>query len=192
MLQSALLGVLDARTMSGYELVQFFNAGSGWLWSAPQSQIYPLLRKLEAGGLIVGEQRQRGKLERTVYSITEAGRAELHGWIATAQPAPPPRDAFALQMSLLDLVDLEAGRKVLTAFADEQQEIAESCEQHRDRLLAKDTPLLRERLRKIPEERHGHVARLKAHVFDGQARVARERARWAREAVSVLEEGASL
>ena len=52
-LQHAILGVLEARPMTGYELVQFFDSSMAWVWSAPQSQIYPRLRAMERDGLIL-------------------------------------------------------------------------------------------------------------------------------------------
>src|SRR5437667_5199276 len=82
-LQHAMLGVLEARPMTGYELVQFFDQSMNWVWSAPQSQIYPRLREMEERGLIEGRKEIRGeKLERTVYSLTEEGLEELVRWVA--------------------------------------------------------------------------------------------------------------
>ncbi|WP_232667048.1 PadR family transcriptional regulator [Pseudonocardia sp. TRM90224] len=183
-LQNALLGVLDARPMSGYELAQFFDSGSGWVWSAPQSQIYPHLRRMEADGLVVAERTVRGsKLERRVYSLTDAGRAALLAWIGEYHEPPAPRDPFALQALLFDMVMPEEAINVLKAFVVEQDRVAEQYEAHAARLRALDTPLLRERLRARPEAEHERIGRMKAHVFAGRAAVARQQAAWAREAI---------
>jgi len=189
-LQSALLGVLDARPMSGYELVQFFDTGSGWVWSAPQSQIYPRLRRMEADGLIIGERTVRGsKLERTVYSLTDAGRRALLDWISEYHTPPAPRDPFALQALLFDMVAPEDAITVLKAFIEEQEKIAERHEWQAARLRALDTPLLRERLRGRPSGEHARIGRLKAHVFQGKAVAARQQADWAREAIALVRDG---
>jgi len=59
-LKHALLGVLAARPMSGYELSQFFDSSTGWVWTAPHSQIYPLLVKMHSAGLIENTKKLRG------------------------------------------------------------------------------------------------------------------------------------
>jgi DNA-binding PadR family transcriptional regulator len=73
-LRHALLGVLVARPMSGYELSQFFDSSTGWVWTAPHSQIYPLLGRMENDGVIEAEDQVRGtRLKRKVYSVTPDG-----------------------------------------------------------------------------------------------------------------------
>src|SRR5262245_19993638 len=146
-LRNALLGVLDARPMSGYELAQFFDSGSGWVWSAPQSQIYPTLRKMQAEGLIVGAASVRGsRLTRTVCSRTSDGRAVWVCWRAEDHERPPPRERFALRALRLDRLPADEAVAVLAAYAKRQADAAASYEAHAARLSRGDTPLLRERL----------------------------------------------
>ncbi|MFF2520932.1 PadR family transcriptional regulator [Streptomyces liangshanensis] len=186
-LQHALLGVLEARPMSGYDLVQFFDGSSGWVWEAPQSQIYPTLRRMEQAGLIAGDDEQRGpRLTRTVYSVTDAGLDHLRTWLETPGKPPPTRDPVLLQALHFDMADPERARAVLEQFIVEQDKAAEEAEAHRDRLLLKETPLLRERLSRRDPGEHERIARLKAHVFDGLAAVARTRAQWARDGQRLL------
>ncbi len=185
-LRMALLGVLDIKPSSGYELSRFLHASAGWVWSAPQSQIYPLLRRMEADGVIQAELQVRGeRLERRVYQLTEQGHLELRQWVGTFHPSPTVHDPIALQMLFLDAVTPAESIRVLTEYAAEQDDRAAHYEHRRDRLLAHDTPLLRERLRSAPREEHDRIAQSKAHVFEGQARLARERAAWAREAIGL-------
>ncbi|MET8996020.1 hypothetical protein [Amycolatopsis sp. NPDC004169] len=63
----------------------------------------------------------------------------------------------------------------------------EEAEAHRDRLLNKEADLLRERLTRRDPADHDRIARLKAHVFEGVAAVARTRAEWAREGQRLLD-----
>ncbi|MGW4059811.1 PadR family transcriptional regulator [Amycolatopsis sp. NPDC004747] len=187
-LQHALLGVLEARPMSGYDLVRFFDSSTGWVWAAPQSQIYPTLRRMERAGLITGDDEQRGpKLTRTVYSITAEGHDELLAWLGTPHDPAPPRDPFLLQALNFEMIDAERAREVLDAFIADQEKAAEEAEAHRDRLLNKETDLLRERLTRRDPADHDRIARLKAHVFEGVAAVARTRAEWAREGQRLLD-----
>ena len=187
-LQNALLGVLDARPMSGYELAQFFDSAAGWLWSAPQSQIYPALARMAADGLIVGETSVRGsRLRRTVYSLTLRGREALLAWISEYHAPAVSRDAFDLQAVLLDMAAPEDAVGVLKSYAEEQARAAERYEVHAMRLRAGDTPLLRERLRNRPSADHERISRLKAHVFAGKAAVCRQRVEWAQEAIALID-----
>ncbi len=188
-LQHALLGVLEARPMSGYDLVRFFDSSAGWIWAAPQSQIYPTLRRMERAGLIGGDDEPRGpRLTRTVYTVTEKGLEELDRWLATPHDPGPPRDPFLVQALNFDMISAEQAQHVLAQFISEQEKAAADAEAHRDRLLAKDTSLLRERLTRRDPADHDRIARLKAHVFEGIARVARTRAEWAREGQRLLGE----
>ncbi|MFK0112995.1 PadR family transcriptional regulator [Streptomyces sp. NPDC091217] len=186
-LQHALLGVLEARPMSGYDLVQYFDGSSGYVWAAPQSQIYPTLRRMEQAGLIVGDDEPRGpRLTRTVYSVTEKGLVELRNWLGTPGKPQPVRDPLLLQALHFDMIDPEQARMVLQEFIREQETAAEEAERHRDLLLHQRTPLLVERLARRDPADHDHIARIKAHVFDGLAAVARTRAEWAREGRRLL------
>jgi PadR family transcriptional regulator, regulator of vanillate utilization len=186
-LRNALLGVLDARPMSGYELSQFFDSASGWLWSAPQSQIYPTLKRMEAEGLIAGETSVRGsRLNRTVYSLTPHGRETLLSWVAEDHDPAPPRDQFAVQALLLDMIPADEAVAVLEAYAKRQADLADRYAAHADRLNRGDTPLLRERLKSRPESEHARTGRIKAHVFAGKAEVARQRENWAYRAMALV------
>ncbi|MBB5895884.1 PadR family transcriptional regulator [Kutzneria kofuensis] len=188
-LQHALLGVLEARPMSGYDLVRFFDGSTGWIWAAPQSQIYPMLRRMEQAGLIAGDEEARGpRLTRTVYSVTEKGHRELTSWLGVAHDAAPPRDPFMVQALNFDMIPAGEAVEVLEAFIAEQEKAAAEAEAHRDRLLRKETALLKERLSRRDPEDHDRIARLKAHVFDGIAAVARTRVEWARKGQRLLGE----
>ncbi|MGW0593881.1 PadR family transcriptional regulator [Streptosporangium sp. NPDC002607] len=189
-LQHALLGVLEARPMNGYELTRFFDAAPRWVWSAPQSQIYPTLRQMEQAGLIEGQKEIRGtRLKRTVYSITERGLEELRTWLGTGHALAPVRDSFFLQALFFDMIDADRAASVLKAYIAEQEQLITEWRAHREALLAKDTDLLKERLKNRPPAEHDRIAGLKAHVFTGQIAVAQARADWARESLRLLAEG---
>lgn len=186
-LQHAVLGVLEARAMSGYELTRFFEASARWVWSAPQSQIYPLLRKLEADGLIVGEEQVRGeRLKRTSYSLTALGHASLVDWLGETHDEPNARDPLLLKVLYFDMADPDAAERVLLAHIGELEANIEQWSVHRARLLARDTPLLRERLRSRPEADHQRIATLKAHVFGYLIDSAQLRIDWARRAIEIV------
>jgi DNA-binding PadR family transcriptional regulator len=68
-----LLRLLVERPMHGYEIIQALSDQSGGTYSPSPGTIYPRLGKLEEEGLVTKEADGR----KTVYAITEAGRAEL-------------------------------------------------------------------------------------------------------------------
>lgn len=186
-LRHAILGVLEARPMSGYELTRFFDTSARWVWSAPQSQIYPLLKKLDDEGLVRGEEQVRGaRLRRVRYSLTDRGLDELRAWLRTPLDDPNPRDPQLLQALFFDLVTPDEADAVLEASIVDLQARVELWSAHRERLRAKDTPLLRERLERRDPADHDRIAALKAHVFDSLIESATARIRWAHDARRIL------
>ena len=78
---------------TGYDLVRHFQGTVGFLWSAPQSQIYPELRRMEAAGLVKAQVAPRGlRAQKRIYSVTDAGMAELRRWATDFIPLPAQRD----------------------------------------------------------------------------------------------------
>jgi DNA-binding PadR family transcriptional regulator len=69
-----LLSLLDESPKHGYELIQALEDRFGGTYVPSAGTIYPRLAKLEEEGLVSKEADGR----KTVYSITDAGRAELH------------------------------------------------------------------------------------------------------------------
>jgi DNA-binding PadR family transcriptional regulator len=68
-----LLSLLDTAPMHGYELIQALGDRFGGTYTPSAGTIYPRLAKLEDEGLVTKTADGR----KTVYAITDAGRAEL-------------------------------------------------------------------------------------------------------------------
>ena len=68
-----LLSLLDTSPMHGYELIQALGERFGGTYVPSAGTIYPRLAKLEEEGLVTKSADGR----KTVYAITDAGRAEL-------------------------------------------------------------------------------------------------------------------
>lgn len=184
----AILGVLEAKPMNGYELAQFFDTQASWVWSAPRSQIYPQLRKMEKDGLIVAESQIRGsKLERREYSITKRGVVELREWVATPHDTTTKRDAVFLQAVLFDLVDPPVAAKILHHIIAQQQHLVDEWMQHAQRLRNQEGSLLQARLAHRPAHDHQYIADLKACVFEGSAEMAKARIQWAHAELRLIE-----
>jgi DNA-binding PadR family transcriptional regulator len=100
------LGLLCRNALTGYDLAKAFDAGLGNFWNASHSQIYPELKKLLTEGLIEYTTVIQGeKLEKKLYTITEAGREDFLEWIRQDEPLEPtPKDKFRLRIYLSDMI----------------------------------------------------------------------------------------
>lgn len=82
-LPHAILVALSEQSGSGYELARRFDRSIGYFWSATHQQIYRTLRSMEDDGWVhVTPVVQRGRPDKKVYTVSDAGRAELTRWIA--------------------------------------------------------------------------------------------------------------
>lgn len=94
-----LLGLLTVEPMSGYDLGQAIRASVGHFWNESYGQIYPNLKKLATGGFVtVKSERQKGKPDRQVYSITPRGRTRLAKWLAIEPQPEIPRNELLLKL----------------------------------------------------------------------------------------------
>ena len=79
----AVLGALSIEPMSGYQIKEELGHSISHFWNEGYGQIYPTLRQLSADGLVTSRvEAGKGKPERRVYTLTEAGWDELRGWLA--------------------------------------------------------------------------------------------------------------
>jgi DNA-binding PadR family transcriptional regulator len=93
-----ILGLLELRPQSGYEIKQFVDDSTRFFWAASYGQIYPELKRLEREGLIEGEDAPAGGRKRTVYRLTPAGRDVLLDWLRTPGTAYELRDEGLLKL----------------------------------------------------------------------------------------------
>ncbi|KRN28230.1 regulator of phenolic acid metabolism PadR [Lactobacillus selangorensis] len=81
-LKYIILGLINERPVTGYELTKAFDSDIGEFWLAQHSQIYPLLKRMEHDQLITHQLEVTGeKLERKRYAITPDGQQELADWL---------------------------------------------------------------------------------------------------------------
>lgn len=83
MLKHGILGLLNYRELTGYEIMETFRDSLNFFWSAQTSQIYRELQGMEKTGWVSKTLvPQKGKPDKNVYSITENGKQELLRWLA--------------------------------------------------------------------------------------------------------------
>jgi len=83
-----ILGLLALRRWSTYELAQQMKRSAHYYWPRAESHIYEEPKKLVAHGLAVASSEQTGRRPRTVYAITDEGRAALRAWLADPGRGP--------------------------------------------------------------------------------------------------------
>ncbi len=107
-LRHALLGFLSYMPQTGYELKNVFDVSVRHFWPADQSQIYRTLGQMYDEELVSLELvKQQERPDRKVYSITEAGRAELHRWLTSGPPMQEARSAPLIQVFFAGGLDNE-------------------------------------------------------------------------------------
>ena len=83
----ALLGLLAIRPWSSYELAKQMGRALHFVLPRAESNVYAEAKRLVADGLATAAREKTGRRGRTVYAITQAGRAALDAWLVT--PARP-------------------------------------------------------------------------------------------------------
>lgn len=84
----ALLGLIQPKPSSGYDLRKIFSSTSMKTYSDSPGAIYPALRRLEKQGFIRGTiEEGNGLRRRQVFRLTARGLSELRKWIT--QPITP-------------------------------------------------------------------------------------------------------
>lgn len=118
----AILGLLDIRDWTAYELAQQANRSLAFAWPVSESQLYAEPKRLAAAGFLTITKAPAGpERRRRVYAITAAGRDELRAWLGR-EPASPRLHAevllrclFAPSGSTDDLLAaLDATRQAVT------------------------------------------------------------------------------
>lgn len=122
----ALLGLLALRKWSAYELVGQSQRMLGFLWPRAESKVYESAKRLVALGLADSEREPVRRRQRTVYSITPAGRQALRAWLAQPGHGPSLEFEGAIKLFFADLGsrgDALATIEEIAAWAGRMQDI---------------------------------------------------------------------
>lgn len=188
-LRYALLALLRVGPLSGYELQKQFAMSVGHVWHAPDSQIYPELRKMEAEGLIEGEEQPRGqRATRRVYHVTDAGNGAFLDWMQTPLEYARVRDPAHLRAAYLEAASPAAAREFFRGhIAQWERELAQ-WEGELVRIAQTANPMLVRRLAVTePEDRERTIA-FKRFTYEGLVERARIEIAWARRGLQLIDE----
>lgn len=118
----AVLALLDLKPWSAYELTQQAQRSLRYAWPKSERLLYSEPKKLVQRGYATVAEEDQGGRTRSIYTITEEGRAALADWTGT-RTQPPRLEVEAL----LRLLFAEHGSKadVLGALDDLESDIDE-------------------------------------------------------------------
>ena len=117
-LTHAIMTALIEDEMSGYDLARAFDNSIGFFWHASHQQIYRELRKLkELGWVSRRSEKQRGKPDRHLYSLTALGRDALDDWVLEADRGrlQESKDDLYIRLYNLSEGNLEHLREMLAS-----------------------------------------------------------------------------
>lgn len=118
----AVLCLLAIRPWSGYELTQQAMRSLRFAWPKSERLLYSEPKKLVAHGMATAHEESVGERSRTVYTITDEGRAAVEAWAAT-EPEPPVLEAEALlRLLFADLGTVEDATRALDKLAADANE----------------------------------------------------------------------
>jgi DNA-binding PadR family transcriptional regulator len=108
LLALAVLSVLITKPMHPYEIASFLRqTGKDQDMPFKWGSLYTVVNNLEKHGFVAADrnERQGGRPERTVYRLTDAGRAELDDWLRELVAVPEPEiPRFRSALSVLGVL----------------------------------------------------------------------------------------
>ncbi len=105
-LRHAVLAALLDEELSGYQLAKAFDLGVANFWYAQPQQLYAELTRLEKAGLIRGrEVVQDTRPNKRLFTVTDAGLAELEHFTAAAAKPAFVRDDLLVKVQAADHID---------------------------------------------------------------------------------------
>lgn len=187
-LRYALLAILRVGPLSGYDLAKQFAQSVGHVWHAPDSQIYPELRKMETEGLVEGEEQARGERgRRRLYHVTPAGNAAYLAWMAAPLEYQRVRDPAHLRAAYLEAATPAEARAFLLAHRAQWQTELEQWQGELVRIDTLDNPMLQRRLEVTEPADHERTIAYKRFAYEGLVARARAEIEWAERGLELVE-----
>jgi DNA-binding PadR family transcriptional regulator len=138
MLALAVLATVVQRPMHPYEMASVLRSrGKDQDMKIKWGSLYTVVDNLVKHGLIeaTGSVREGARPERTVYRITDAGRAELEDWVRELLSTPEPEHTrFAAALSVLGTLPPDEAIRLLKV----RLELLEAEQVRRREALARD------------------------------------------------------
>jgi len=126
-LEHAILGFLNYRPFSGYDLKHILDDSIRHFWPADQSQIYKSLARLaDRGQATVELITQIDRPNRKVYHITDEGREAFMQWVSRMPEPDEVREPFLIQVFFAGMLPDDKAIEILEAKAAEVRKVLEA------------------------------------------------------------------
>lgn len=186
-LRYALLAVLTVEPMTGYDLSKLFQQSVSHVWNAPDSQIYPELKRMEKDRLVVSEEVAWGtKGRKRQYTISPEGLLAFREWMNEPVAYMPERDPAHLKAAYLEWASPEGARRVLEAHRDHfENQLSDWTTKHQE-ITSISNNLLAKRLNAFPASQHKQIIAFKLFTYEGLIKKAQLEIAWAQEGIELL------
>jgi len=145
-----ILGWLSWGPLSGYDIKKKVAKSASKYWREGNGQIYPMLKKLEEGGLVSSIlDNKSGGRKRRVYEVSSQGIKVLRNWLLEPVARASYREEMPLKLSFAHLLpaievvkQLKTYRQQLVddrlKMQEESRDFIETPEQQRFVLMSRD------------------------------------------------------
>lgn len=187
-LRSAVLTLLSAGPHTGYDLAKNFHSSVGFLWHAPDSQIYPQLKKMQTEGLITGYPVPWGSkgATKTEYAITDAGIDYLRQWHGQPVVYRPERSEVRLRAAYFEFASNDEARRCLQEHLEHYRQVVEEVQHQIDELHDGTSEVHQRRLAHYPKTEHANITRFKVFAYEGILKQAETEIAWALQGLDML------
>ncbi|HEY1352739.1 MAG TPA: PadR family transcriptional regulator [Ktedonobacteraceae bacterium] len=126
----AILGMLALKPTSGYGIKKLMEQSTSNFWSESYGQIYPILKQLTREGLATSHtERQEGKPERNIYTLTAQGKTELVNWLGAEVEEMSERIEILLKLFFGQLLPSETNIAHIQRFQGIQQRLLQKYQE---------------------------------------------------------------
>jgi DNA-binding PadR family transcriptional regulator len=120
------LGMLSVGARTGYEIKRLVELSARFFWTISPVQIYPELKRLEAGGLVLGRADDRGGIRRRQFELTPSGLQALREWLTSAEELTVEwRDMGLLKLFFADVLEPEEALDRVRALGERSARLGE-------------------------------------------------------------------
>lgn len=188
-LRYALLALLRVGPLTGYDLQKQFAVSVGHVWHAPDSQIYPELRKMEADGLVTAEEISWGaKATKRRYHATAAGDQAFLDWMNAPLAYSRVRDPAHLRAAYLESASPQAARQFLHGHIEHHREQLDQWQAEIRAIDALTNPMLVRRLAVTEPADRRKTILFKRFTYEGLIAQAENEIAWARKGLRILDD----
>ena len=141
-----LLGMLSFSPMSGYDIKKCISHSIGYFWNENYGHIYTILKRLHEEECIDKKtEKNEGKPDRIVYTITSKGKNELNEWLNQPADDMKFRNELLLKIFFSQKLPIEDTiKKLQTEYEKSAKQLSEYNEVENHILEGDDDPYVKQ------------------------------------------------